>query len=73
MKATRSSNNNETLRTIIKEHGLTRSEVARLLYVNDSTVDRWLVKPTIGRKPNTTFRSMPDSRMRMLMMVLNIR
>lgn len=48
-------NNNAWLKKFMKEHNLTRPNVAAACAVSLSTVDRWLAPP---RK--VSFRSMPD-------------
>lgn len=53
-------NNNKWLKHTIVQISATRAQVADALYVNTSTVDRWLQPRTRGGKPNSSWRKMPD-------------
>ena len=62
----RSHANNETLREIMREHSLSRSQASRLCMVRDSTLDRWLAPPTRDGKPNPQYRRMPGQRLALM-------
>lgn len=56
--------NNDQLRELIAKHGKSRKDVATILGVEPSTVDRWLAprkKPNDKRRNNATYRAMPES------------
>lgn len=53
-------NNNKWLKATIQQMGVTRAQVAAALYVNTSTVDRWLQPKTRQGEPNGSWRRMPD-------------
>lgn len=53
-------NNNLWLKQTIRKEKLTRAEVATALFVDTSTVDRWLQPKTRNGEPNKTWRRMPD-------------
>jgi hypothetical protein len=62
---------NETLRELMTEHQLTRVKVAELTYCKGkSTVDRWLLPPTIKGKRNPGWRQMPEGRLQLLRQAL---
>lgn len=58
--------NNDELRTIIIEYGLTRRGAAEIMMVNKPTVDRYLSPVRKGRSKNPTYRNMPAYRLKML-------
>jgi len=57
---------NETLRELMVENGLSRSQTARLLMVADTTVDRYLAPKKRKGKPNPQFRTVPEFRIVLL-------
>lgn len=65
---------NDELRQLLDAHpGLTRRDVAaRTASRNVSTVDRWMAPPKTGRKRNPTFRRMPESKLRLLKLSLQL-
>lgn len=65
---------NKELHTIIQSYGLTRQQVADMAMCrNKSTVDRWLVPARRGNKPNSTYRRMPEIRLKTLKEEIRIR
>lgn len=67
-------NTNRELRKLMKSYpGLTRRDVAaRTASRNVSTVDRWMAPPTVGLKRNPTFRRMPESKLMLLKLSLQL-
>lgn len=52
--------NNRWLKSVMKENELTRKTVSIWLYVNTSTVDRWLQPRMKDKEKNPSYRQMPD-------------
>jgi len=71
IKLVKGPDNNHRLHLTMTSHGISRRWVARNLYVHLSTVDRWLQPPKKGRKPNPTYRSMPDSALKLFEYSIN--
>jgi hypothetical protein len=66
-------NTNDELRTLIQRYGLSRREIAqRTASRNVSTVDRWMAPPRTGRCRNPTFRRMPESKLLLLKLSLQL-
>lgn len=64
---------NNELRILIQRYGLSRREIAqRTASRNVSTVDRWMAPPRCGRSRNPTFRRMPESKLMLLKLSLQL-
>jgi hypothetical protein len=64
---------NDELRQLIHRYDLSRREIARRTASrNVSTVDRWMAPPRTGRTRNPTFRRMPESKLLLLKLSLQM-
>ncbi len=59
-------NNRAELKKLMDQYNLTRADVAKIVHVSPSTVDRWLQPKTKKGERNPTHRQMPDMAMELV-------
>lgn len=64
-------NNNTWLNRFSARHHLTRADIAAMVCVSQSTVDRWLQPKIKNGKPNPTYRHMPNMAVKLLILLSN--